>query len=469
MTHRALLAAMSGLMLAIFVAGLSSTIVANALPTIMADLHGAANLDTWVVASTVLAATASGPVWGKLADRTSKKRLTQTSVGMLSIGMLLAGFAPSTAVLIGLRAIEGIGAGGLIALAQTVIACVAAPRERGRYMAYFSAAGAAATISAPALGGLVVDTPRLGWRWCFWIGVPIAVVAMILIQRTLHLSPTTADITIDWRGAALIPAGICALLVWFTFAGTRFAWISWPSAVLVAASLALIALAVRAERSVPDPIVPPWLVRRRTMLLAIVAWIAIGVPMISTPVFFAQYFQNARGYPPAQSGLLTLPMVAALVVATTASGRIVRRTGRWKALLVAGTTLVVAGLLLLATIGRSTPVPVVGTYMAILGMGVGASSQNIMVAAQNALSHHEMGTGTATLTFFHLLGGTAGLSVCGTIFASSLAGSISPNAYSSATESVFLLTAAVAAVAVVAVLFIRESPLDATPARAEPG
>jgi len=459
MTHRRMLLAMSGLMLAIFAAGLSSTIVANALPTIIRDLRGTGSQYTWVVTSTILAATASGPIWGKLADRTGKKPLTQVSVALMSVGMLAAGFAPNTMLLIGLRAVEGVGAGGLIALAQTVIASIAAPRERGRYMAYFSAAGAAATVSAPSIGGVIVATPHLGWRWCFWAGVPITVAAMLLVHKTLRVPLVTADTAIDWQGAALIPGGICLLLVWFTFAGTEFAWISWPSFALLSASVALIAVAVHVERSARDPIISPRLLRRRTVALAIVAWIAIGVPMISAPVFFAQYFQLARGYPPAESGVLTLPMVAALVASTAACGRMVRRTGRWKRLLVGGTTLVVVALLLLGTIDRSTPVPLLGAYMAILGLGIGASSQNIVVAAQNALARREMGTGTATLTFFHLLGGAAGLSVLGTVFATSVAGTISRTAYGNATAFVFLVTAAVAAVAVIAVLFIRETPL----------
>ncbi|HEY3507221.1 MAG TPA: MFS transporter, partial [Actinocatenispora sp.] len=416
-------AALSGLVLAVFVAGLSSTIVANALPRIVAGLSGTSAGYTWIVTSSLLAATASGPVWGKLADRTRRKPLVQAAIGLLGLGMALAGLAPNVGVLIGLRVVEGIGAGGLVSLAQTVLATLVPPRERARHMAYFTAAGAVAAIGAPPLGGLLVATPVVGWRACFWAGVPAAVLALVLVQRTLHVPETVRRGRVDWYGALFIPGGIAVSLIWLSFAGVAYPWVSWRSAALLATSLALVALAVRVERRGRDPIVPPRLLRTRTMALSVLAWVAIGVPMIGAPVFLARYFQTARGYDPATSGALTVPMVLATVATTVLCGRLVRRTGRCRPPLVAGTAGVVAALALLGTIDSSTPLVLVGGYLVLLGSGIGASSQNLVVLAQNALHPRDLGAGTATLTFFHLLGGAAGLSVLGTVFAALTAGS----------------------------------------------
>lgn len=449
--------ALSGLVLAVFVAGLSSTIVANALPRIVGDLHGTSAAYTWIVTSSLLAATASGPVWGKLADRTRRKPLVQAAIGLLGVGMALAGLAPNVGVLIGLRVVEGIGAGGLVSLAQTVLATLVPPRDQARHMAYFTAAGAVAAIGAPPLGGLLVATPLVGWRACFWVGVPAAVLALVLVHRTLHV-PEAARRTgrVDWYGALFIPGGIAVSLVWLSFAGVAYPWVSWRSAALLATSLALVALAVRAERRGRDPIVPPRLLRHRTMALSVLAWVAIGVPMIGAPVFLARYVQTARGYGPAESGALTVPMVLATVAATVLCGRLVRRTGRCRPPLVAGTAAVVAALALLGTIGGSTPLALVAGYLVLLGSGIGASSQNLVVLAQNSLHPRDLGAGTATLTFFHLLGGAAGLSVLGTVFAALTAGSTGAAA---ATAVVFAIMALVAAVALVAVLLITERPL----------
>lgn len=466
MNHRRLVAALSGLILAVFVAGLSSTIVANALPAIVRDLHGSAAGYTWIVTSSLLAATASGPVWGKLADRTRRKPLVQAAIALLGLGTALAGFAPDTGVLIALRVVEGVGAGGLVSLAQTLIAALVAPREQGRYMAYFTAAGGVASIGAPPLGGLLVGTPYVGWRACFWVGVPVAALAYVLVRRTLHEPGHARGTgTVDWWGALLIPGGIAALLLWFGVVGPMSGWLSWPSLGLLAVSAALVAAAVRVERRGADPIVPPRLVRRPTMVLSLVAWVAVGVPMIAAPVFLARYLQTARGYGPAGSGLLTVPMVLAVVVATAVCGRIVRRTGRCRPPLVVGASLLVAGLALLGTIGASTPLPLVAAGTVLVGLGTGACSQNIVVVALHSLDRRDLGAGTATLTFVHLLGGAAGLSLLGSVYATRTAAA-TPRAYGSATGTVFAVMAAVAVVALVAVCLLGRTPL---PARALSG
>lgn len=492
MTHRQVLESLSGLFLAMFVAMLSATIVANALPPIIADLGGSQDQYTWVVTATLLAATATTPIWGKLADRMSKKLLVQVAISIFVLGSILAGFSQSTGMLIGFRVVQGLGMGGLQALVQIVLGSVVSPRERGRYMGYFGAMLALATVSGPLIGGFIVDADLLGWRWCFWVGVPVAIVALVLLQRTLHLPVLGIRTPVDWRGALLIPAGISVLLVWITLAGGDFAWVSAPSAMFVLASVLLIAAAVIVERREPDPVVPPRLMRQRTMILAIVASVAVGISMFGAPVFFGQYFQIARGYSPTESGLLTIPMMAGVVIATTVTGRLITRTGRWKRFLVGGTVLIITGLALLGTIDHATPLWEINIYMAIMGLGVGSTMQNLVLAVQNGLDYRDLGSGTSTVTFFRTLGGASGVSILGSILATrvtslindSLGGAASSaatqqggstaldlstlppqvqtvvqHAYGDATALVFVVAAGVAVIAFVAVLFMRETNL----------
>src|SRR6476469_10147818 len=234
MTHREVLEAMSGLLLAMFVAMLSSTVVSNALPRIVESLHGSQTEYTWVVVATLLTMTATTPIWGKLSDLFSKKLLVQTALVIFSIGSLIAGTAPTMGVLIGARAVQGLGVGGLTALVQVVIASMVTPRERGRYSGYIGATFALATVSGPLIGGLIVDTPGLGWRWCFYVGIPVAVAAFILLQKTLHLPVVRRDTRIDYLGATLLVGGVSLLLVWVSLAGNQFEWVSATSGGLVA-------------------------------------------------------------------------------------------------------------------------------------------------------------------------------------------------------------------------------------------
>src|SRR6476646_5807157 len=218
MSHREVLEALSGLLLAMFVAMLSSTVVTNALPRIVSDLHGSQTGYTWVVVSTLLAMTATTPLWGKLADLFSKKLLVQSALVIFTIGSLIAAFAPNMEVLIGARVVQGLGVGGLTALVQVVIASMVTPRERGRYSGYIGAVFATATLSGPLIGGVIVDTPGLGWRWCFYVGIPVAVAAFVLLQKTLHLPVVrrSAKANIDYLGATLLMSGVSILLIWVT-------------------------------------------------------------------------------------------------------------------------------------------------------------------------------------------------------------------------------------------------------------
>src|SRR3954452_22124396 len=224
MTHRQILESMTGLMLSMFVAMLSSTVVSNALPRILHDLNDGESAYTWVVAATLLTTTASTPLWGKVADLTSKKRLMQVAIVVFIAGSVVAGLSQSVGMLIACRAVQGVGAGGILAMTQVIMAGMVSPRERGRYSGYLGATFAVATIAGPLVGGVIVDTPWLGWRWCFYVGVPFAAAALIVLQATLHLPTIRRPVRIDYLGATLITGGVCVLLIWVSLAGQQFAW-----------------------------------------------------------------------------------------------------------------------------------------------------------------------------------------------------------------------------------------------------
>lgn len=427
MTHREILEAMSGLLLAMFVAMLSSTIVSNALPTIVADLKGSQTGYTWVVVATMLAMTATTPIWGKLADLFSKKVLVQVALVIFSIGSIVAGAAPSMGVLIGARFIQGLGVGGLTALVQVVIASMVTPRERGRYSGYIGATFALATVSGPLIGGLLVDT--VGWRWCFLAGLPVAVLAFVVLQKTLHLPVTKGEVSIDYLGSFLLVGGVSILLVWVSLGGQAgaggFAWTSTASYLLVAAGVAVVAAAVYVEAKVAkEPVVPLRLFKDRTTSLATLASVLIGVAMFGATIYLSLYFQRARGMSPTEAGLMSTCMVLGLFVSSLFSGRIITRTGLWKRWLVGGMFTVVVGLALLGTIDATTPLWEVGTFMAILGLGLGATMQNLVLSVQNNVAQSDLGAASSVVTFFRSLGGSAGISALGAVLAHQVVSSV---------------------------------------------
>jgi len=495
MTHREVLEALSGLLLAMFVAMLSSTVVSNALPRIVTDLHGSQSGYTWVVVATLLTMTASTPVWGKLADQFDKKLLVQSALVIFVIGSLVAGTAPSMGVLIGARAVQGLGVGGLTALVQVVIASMVTPRERGRYSGYIGATFALATVSGPLVGGLLVDAPGLGWRSTFYVGIPVAVVAFVVLQKTLHLPVVRREVHIDYLGAGLIVSGVSALLVWVSLAGNDFAWVSGTSAVLVGLGALLLAVAAYVEARVArDPVIPAHIFRDRTTSLATFASIMVGVAMFGATVYLSQYFQIARGMSPTRAGLMSIAMVGGLVLSSMFSGRAITRTGRWKRYLVGGMVLVVAGLALLSLIDEKTPLAVVGGYMFVVGVGLGASMQNLVLAVQNNAAQADIGAASAVVTFFRSMGGSIGVSALGALLSAQVADKVTAglvalhipvdghqsheipdlanlpapvravfeHAFGASTGELFLVATPFAVLALIAVLFIREVPLRTT-------
>ncbi|MFD4275190.1 DHA2 family efflux MFS transporter permease subunit [Streptomyces cyaneofuscatus] len=416
MTHRQIMEALTGLLLGMFVAILSSTVVSNALPEIISDLGGGQSAYTWVVTASLLAMTATTPLWGKLSDLFSKKLLVQIALIIYVLGSVVAGLSTSSGMLIACRVVQGIGVGGLSALAQIVMAAMIAPRERGRYSGYLGAVFAVATVGGPLLGGVITDTSWMGWRWCFYVGVPFAIIALIVLQKTLKLPVVKREgVKVDWTGAFFISAAVSLLLVWVTFAGDKYDWLSWQTYVMVAGSVLLGLIFVFVESRAKEPIIPLRLFRNRTITLASIASLFVGIAMFAGTVFFSQYFQLARGKSPTMSGVMTIPMIAGLFLSSTVSGQIITKTGRWKAWLVTGGFLVTAGLGLLGTIRYDTEYWHVAVYMFVMGLGIGMMMQNLVLATQNQVAPEDLGSASSVVTFFRSLGGAIGVSALGAV------------------------------------------------------
>lgn len=419
MSHRQILESLTGLLLAMFVGMLSSTVVSNALPRIVGDLHGGESAYTWVVTATLLTLTASTPIWGKLADQTNPKLLVQIAIVIYVIGSALAGQSHNVGLLIFARAIQGIGAGGITALAQTIIAVMIPPRQRGRYTGYIGAVFALATLLGPLVGGVIVDTSWLGWRWCFYVGIPFAAAALVVLQATLHLPSRNRRVRLDYLGSAVLIGGVSVLLVWVSLAGSgQFGWVSAATAWMVPLGVVLLALFPLVERRAAEPIVPLDLFAHRTVTLAVVASTFIGVALFGATVFLSQYFQVARGKSPTVSGLLSLPLVLGLFLSSLIVGRVITRTGRWKVYMVAGSVATVIGFALLSAIRYDTNLIYVALSMLLTGAGVGATMQNLVLAVQNTVPMRVIGAATSTVSFFRSLGGAIGVSALGAVLGS---------------------------------------------------
>jgi len=423
MTHRQVLTALSGLLLGMFVSMIASTVVGTSLPVIISDLGGDQSAFTWVVTATLLATTVSTPIWGKLADLFNRKLLLQLALAIFVVSSAIAGFSQDTTMLITMRAFQGIGAGGLAALSQIVMADILSPRERGKYAGLFGAVMAIATIGGPLLGGVVTDA--FGWRWNFFIGLPIAIVALVLLQRTLHL-PKLAKraVSIDYLGIVLISAGVSLFLLWVSLGGNQFEWDSAVSWAMAIGAIVLLAVAVLVELRAKEPLIPLGLFRNRTFTLSVIASISVGVAMFGTSVFLSQYMQLARGATPTESGLLTIPMMAGVLIASTVVGGLISRRGKWKAFVITGSVLLIAGTLLLSRLHYDTDFLYVGVSMFVLGAGVGMIMQNLVLVVQNTTEVKNLGVATSAVTFFRSLGGTAGVAVMGSILGTVVADDI---------------------------------------------
>lgn len=415
-SHREVLLALSGLLLGMFVSMLASTVVSTSLPVIIHDLGGDQTAFTWVITATLLTTAISTPVWGKLADRFNRKLLIQIAIAIFVLATAAAGFSQDTTTLIAFRAVQGIGAGGLAALSQVIMADIISPRERGRYMGLFGGVMALATIGGPLLGGVITDT--IGWRWNFFVALPFAIAALIILQRTLHLPKHPRQkARIDYLGIVLLATSVSLLLIWVSIAGDSFDWWSTETVLMVGGAILAALLFVIVELRAQDPLVPMSLFRNRTFTLAVIASIATGIAMFGASVFLGQYMQLARGATPTQAGLMTIPMIAGLLLSSIGVGALITRFGRWKPYLIIGSVFLIAGSYLLSTIHYDTNFVLVSAYMFILGAGVGMTMQNLVLIVQNTSKPTEIGVASSGVTFFRSLGGTIGVSVMGAALA----------------------------------------------------
>ncbi|MFD0904141.1 MFS transporter [Actinomadura sediminis] len=488
-------------MMAMLTAMISTSVISTALPTIVGDLGGQDKL-AWVASAALLTMTASTPLWGKLSDVFGRKLVFQTALLIFVLASVGAGMSQNIGQLIVSRGLQGLGVGGLSALAQVILGDVVEPRQRGRYAGYMGAVFGVATVAGPLLGGFIVDAGALGWRWCFYVCVPLAVVAFIVIQKVLKLPKTRSDTSIDVFGGVTITGAAAALMFLLSMGGDQFAWNSAWTYVLIGVTLVLTALAVVAERYARDPILPLRLFRDRTFVLASIGLLCMAVAMFGAMIYMPQYLQIVKGMSPTASGLMTLPLVVGMLVTSTLSGQLVTRTGRYKIYPVVGMVFVAGALYLLSRLHVDSSNVEIGTGLALLGVGLGLTLQILILAAQNSAAHADLASTTSGLSFFRNLGGAMGVAAFGSVLTNRLGDEMaegaraagvplpsggdglgSPDqiaalpepikhivliAFNNAVETVFLIGVPVAVLGFLVVLGLKELPLRGGPAAPAP-
>ncbi|MDO8382836.1 MAG: MFS transporter [Microbacterium sp.] len=461
--RRTLVIPLSGLMAAQFAAAMSGTIVATSIPTLMANLDGPSSHAVWLVAATVLANTATTPIWGKFGDLFDPRRVLLVALGIFVVGTALAAFSLSTTMLIGSRAVQGIGLGGVFSGVAIAVASLVGPRHRGRVNGWLSIMQTTAQLIAPVAGGVLAATPWLGWRWSFYLIFPIALIAFAIVLFTLKLPGRTPSAhRTDYAGALLIASTVTSLLLCAT-AIAESGWDS-PTALVsgIGGVLLLIATAI-VETRAADPIVPFALLARRTPALVVIAAFCAGSTLFTGTVFASQYLQYVLRMNPAQSGALLVPMALATAVAAFGAGRFMSRTARIRPVLITGFASMLTGAIVLARISLAPFVMAVfGTVLVAAGLGM--LVQNLVLAAQNTVSISEIGTMSSTVLFFTTLGGTVALVVLGAVLdgfvgRATRAGASQADAYGDGISAVFVITAFVVSVGFVAMLALPSTRL----------
>jgi EmrB/QacA subfamily drug resistance transporter len=419
--HRQILVVFSGLMLGMLLAALDQTIVATALPTIVGELGGLDHL-SWVVTAYLLTSTASTPIYGKVSDLYGRKVVFQTAIVIFLVGSVLSGVAQNMLQLVLFRAIQGLGAGGLISMAMAIVGDVVSPRERGRYVGYMGAVFALASVAGPLLGGFFVD--NLSWRWVFYVNVPVGIVALVVTSAVLRIPFRRVQHAIDYLGAMLLIGAVTCLLLVTVWGGNEYDWTSPTILMLGVSGAVLTALFLWQERRAPEPILPLRLFRIGVFRTANAMMFIVGLTMFGAIVFIPLFLQVVRGVSPTQSGLLLLPLMGGIIFGSVTSGRVISRIGRYKAFPIGGTALSAIGLWLLTRLDATTSPFASGAYMVVLGLGIGFTMQVLVLAVQNAVNHSDLGTATSSATFFRSMGGAFGTAIFGSIFASRFAGEL---------------------------------------------
>ncbi|MEU5147569.1 MFS transporter [Streptomyces yangpuensis] len=415
-SSREVLVPIGALLLGLLIAALDQTIVSTALPTIVSDLGGMAHL-SWVVTAYMLAATAATPLWGKLGDQYGRKKLFQYAIVLFLIGSALCGLAQDMPQLIGFRALQGLGGGGLIVLSMAIVGDIVPPRERGRYQGLFGAVFGATSVLGPILGGLFVD--NLSWRWVFYINLPIGLVALVVIAAALHIPVRSSKHTIDYLGTFLI-ACVATCLVLVASLGATWGWGSARIVGVAVLGILLLAGFLLVERKAAEPVLPLKLFRIRTFTLCSAISFVVGFAMFGAMVYLPTFLQIVQGVSPTMSGVHMLPMVIGMLISSTASGQIVSRTGRWKVFPLAGTAVTALGLLLLHQLHRTSSTWEMSVYFFVFGAGLGLVMQVLVLVVQNAVSYADLGVATSGATFFRSIGASFGVAIFGTVFTNQL-------------------------------------------------